>query len=89
VIAVVQGRRKAESSLKEFQDSQSTADYHAGWRYFFEKSDLPAGIDPAAATHRRQLDLERREAKESQEANSPVRPWFDVPNGPHRGFPRK
>lgn len=67
VVAVVQGRRNADSSLKDFQSSQSPSDYHAGWRYFSEKSDLPAGSDPAEATHRRQADLERREIKESQD----------------------
>jgi hypothetical protein len=33
---------------------------------------LAAGTDPTEATHRRQADLERREAKEGQ--NDPVRP---------------
>jgi hypothetical protein len=72
VVAVVHGKRNAESTLKDFQESQSPSDHHAGWRYFLEKSDLTAGSDPAEATHRRQADLERREAKESQ--NDPVRP---------------
>ena len=72
VVAVVHGRRNAESTLKDFQEGQSSSDHHAGWRYFLEKSDLAAGTDPTEATHRRQADLERREAKES--LNDPVRP---------------
>jgi len=72
VVAVVHGKRNAESTLKDFQEGQSPSDHHAGWRYFLEKSDMAAGTDPAEATHRRQADLERREAKESQ--NDPVRP---------------
>jgi hypothetical protein len=71
VVAVVHGRRHAESTLKEFQGSQSPSDYHEGWRYFFEKTDLAAGTDPAEATRRRQAELERREAKESQNSSMP------------------
>ena len=62
---MIQGKRNAESSLKQFQDAQSSSDHHEGWRYFMEKTDLAAGTDPTQATHHRQADLERREAKES------------------------
>jgi hypothetical protein len=89
VIGVFQGKRRAESALKEFQDSQSPADHHEGWRYFFEKTELAAGTDPAEATHLRQADLESREAKESQGTESTLRPSSNLPNDTHRGFPRK
>ena len=46
VVAVVHGKRNAESTLKDFQEGQSPSDHHAGWRYFLEKSDLAAGTDP-------------------------------------------
>ena len=73
VVAVVQGRRNAESALKEFQSAQNSSDHHEGWRYFFEKTELTPGTDPAEATHRRQADLERREEKESRNT-TPLRP---------------
>ena len=50
VVAVVHGKRNAESTLKDFQEGQSPSDHHAGWRYFLEKSDMAAGTDPAEAT---------------------------------------
>lgn len=89
MIGVFQGKRKAETAIKEFQDSQSPADYHEGWRYFFEKTELAAGTDPAEATHLRQADLESREAKESQGSESTLRPSSNLSNDTHRGFPRK
>jgi hypothetical protein len=63
VIAVVRGRPKAESTLKAFQESQSSTDHHEGWRYFFEKTAMAAGTDPAEATKLRQAELELRESK--------------------------
>jgi hypothetical protein len=74
VIKIVRGKRRAESALKEFVDAQNSSDYHEGWRYFFEKTDLPAGTDPAEATHLRQADLELRESKAPQEAKPLFRP---------------
>jgi hypothetical protein len=65
VIAVVRGKRKTETILKEFEDAQSSSDHHAGWRYFIEKTEMAAGTDPAEATHQRQAALELRESKES------------------------
>jgi hypothetical protein len=63
VIAVVRGKQKAEATVKNFQDAQSSSDRHEGWRYFFEKTELAAGTDPAEATDRRQAELEQRELK--------------------------
>jgi hypothetical protein len=63
VIAVVRGKPRAESTLKAFQESQSSVDHHEGWRYFFEKTSVAAGTDPAEATKLRQAELELRESK--------------------------
>jgi hypothetical protein len=63
VVEVVKGRQNAESALKNFQDSQAPADHHEGWRYFFEKTDMNAGTDPAEATELRQATLELRESE--------------------------
>jgi len=67
VVEVVKGRQNAETALGKFNDCQSPADYHEGWRYFLEKTDLKAGMDPAQATHLRQADLENRESKYAKE----------------------
>jgi len=74
VVAVVRGKEKAESALKQFQESESSSSYHEGWRYFIEKTDLAVGTDPAEATNLRQAELERRESKAPQETSLPVRP---------------
>jgi len=66
VIAVIRGQRKAESTLKAFQESQSSSDHHEGWRYFLEKTDVAAGTDPEEATQLRQAELELRESRESE-----------------------
>jgi hypothetical protein len=79
VIAVIRGEQKAESSLKEFQESQTSSDRHEGWRYFIEKTDLKAGTDPAEATRRREEDLESRESKAIGELKIPI-----VPTPPQR-----
>jgi hypothetical protein len=55
--------------LKKLEDCQGSADHHEGWRYFFEKTDLKPGIDPAQATRLRQADLENRESKALRETN--------------------
>ena len=60
---MVKGKQKAEVELKNLEDSQGPADRHEGWRYFFEKTTLPAGTDPVEATRRRQSDLEVRESQ--------------------------
>lgn len=67
VVEVVKGRQNAETALKKFRECQSAPDYHEGWRYFFEKTDLKAGMDPAHATDLRQADLESRESKYGKE----------------------
>lgn len=61
---MVKGRHNAESAVKKLEDSQSPADRHEGWRYFFEKTGLKAGMSPAEATRLRQEELENRESKE-------------------------
>ena len=67
VVEVVKGRANAESTLKNFEIEQSSADRHEGWRYFLEKSTIKAGTDPAEATELRQAELESRENKAAQE----------------------
>jgi hypothetical protein len=77
VVEVIQGRHNAEISVKKFEGAQSPADRHEGWRYFFEKTELKAGMNPAEATKLRQNDLENRESKEQSEASA-----FNDPRGP-------
>ena len=60
VVLVVKGKENAEVRVKHFETGQSSEDRHAGWRYFVEKSDLKAGMDPAEATNLRQMKLEIR-----------------------------
>ncbi|MGH9512167.1 MAG: hypothetical protein ACRD2U_08515 [Terriglobales bacterium] len=66
VMAVVKGRVSAEGTLGQFEHSQSSEDRHAGWRYFLEKTDLKAGMNPAEATSLRQMRLEVRESEAQQ-----------------------
>jgi hypothetical protein len=73
IVEVVKGKVNAESALKKFADSQSSSDRHEGWRYFFEKTNLAPGTDPAQATRRRQAELEKRESKVSGDTDSSVR----------------
>jgi hypothetical protein len=73
VVEVVRGKQNAELALKKFADSQSSSDQHEGWRYFFEKTNLAAGTDPAQATRRRQAELEKRESKVADEADASIR----------------
>ena len=63
VMAVVKGRTEAETLLKQFERSQNSLDRDAGWRYFLEKTDLKAGMDPAEATKLRQAHLDLRESQ--------------------------
>jgi len=63
VMAVVRGRNEAETLLKQFERSQSSHDRDAGWRYFLEKTELKAGMDPAEATKLRQAHLDLRESQ--------------------------
>jgi hypothetical protein len=71
VIAVVKGKASLDQALKNLEDCQSPADRHEGWRYFFEKTDLKAGTNPAEATQLRQAQLEKREseAQDSDQSN--------------------
>jgi hypothetical protein len=70
VVEVVKGRQNAETTLKNFEAEQSSADRHEGWRYFLEKSTLKAGTNPAEATELRQAELESRESKATLDAES-------------------
>jgi hypothetical protein len=70
VVAVVRGKQNAESKLRSFEAAQISSDRDEGWRYFIEKSDLKAGIDPAEATKQRQSQLEMRESKAMQPPNT-------------------
>jgi hypothetical protein len=63
VMAVIKGREAAEALLKQFERSQGSTDRDAGWRYFLEKTDLRAGMDPTEATKLRQARLELRESQ--------------------------
>jgi hypothetical protein len=72
VIAVVRGKHKAESTLKAFQEAQGSSEHHEGWRYFFEKTELAVGTDPAEATRLRQAELEKRELKAAPEGAAPA-----------------
>jgi hypothetical protein len=66
VMAVIKGRVNAESSVGQFERSQTSEDRHAGWRYFLEKTDLKAGMNPTEATSLRQMRLEVRESEAQQ-----------------------
>jgi hypothetical protein len=72
VLAVVRGRRNAESELKRFEDCQDSSDRHEGWRYFVEKTDLMPGTDPIKATQERQTELEERESKALLDTTIPI-----------------
>ena len=67
VVQVIKGRAEAEKAVKHWQDSQSSADHHEGWRYFYEHTNLSTAIEPAEATKLRQTQLENRESEHSAE----------------------
>lgn len=70
VVEVVRGKQHAESALQKFETYQSSADRHEGWRYFFEKTEMKAGTDPAKATDVRQAELDQRELKAMRRADT-------------------
>ena len=74
VVLVITGKENAEIRVKHFETGQSSEDRHAGWRYFVEKSDLKAGMDPAEATSLRQMKLEIRESEAAPEQISLAHP---------------
>ena len=63
VMAVIRGRESAEAALKQFERSQGSHERDAGWRYFLEKTDLKAGMDPQEATNLRQARFQLRESE--------------------------
>ena len=74
VVEIVRGKQNAESALRNLKECQPSADHQEGWRYFFEKTDLKPGTDPAEATSLRQANLELRESQASQEIDALPRP---------------
>jgi hypothetical protein len=62
-VAAAWRRQNAKTALRKLEDGQTSADHHEGWRYFCEKTDLKAGMNPAEATKLRQTGLEIRESK--------------------------
>ena len=77
VLAVVRGKQNAESTVRKLEACQSSSDQLEGWRYFIEKTDLPAGTDPVEATQRRQAELEGRESKARRATNTSKLPFAD------------
>ena len=67
---MVKGKENAELKVKHFETGQSSEDRHAGWRYFVEKSDLKAGMDPTEATNLRQMNLEMRDSEAQPDSMS-------------------
>ena len=63
MVQVVRGKNSAETTVKQYEDSQSSEDRHAGWRFFPEKTEIKPGTNAVEATHRRQAELETRERK--------------------------
>jgi hypothetical protein len=61
VVAVIKGITVAQSTINDFEWSQSEEQRRAGWRYFLEKTDLPPGMDPEKATTLRQVRLDLQE----------------------------
>jgi hypothetical protein len=70
VVQVVRGKNSAETTVKQYEDSQSSEDRHAGWRYFPEKTEIKPGTSAVDATHRRQSDLESRERKAQEDIDA-------------------
>jgi len=74
VVQVIRGKSNAETTVKNYDASQSSEDRHAGWRYFLEKTEIKPGTNPVEATHRRQAELEQRERKAQDEIDSAAKP---------------
>lgn len=70
VVQVIRGKGNAEITVKQYEDSQSSEDRHAGWRYFPEKTEIKPGTSPVEATHRRQTELETRERKAQEDIDA-------------------
>ena len=70
VVQVVRGKNSAETTVKQYEDSQSSEDRHAGWRFFPEKTEIKPGTNAVEATHRRQSDLETRERKAQEDIDA-------------------
>jgi hypothetical protein len=70
VVEIIKGRQNAEVMVKNLEEGQSSEDRQEGWRYFLEKTDLKAGMNPEEATNFRQMDLEIRESKATPDPNT-------------------
>lgn len=70
MVQVTRGKTAAETTVKEYESSQSSEDRHAGWRYFVEKTGIKPGTSPAEATHKRQAELEQREQQAMDDLDS-------------------
>ena len=73
MVQVVRGKNSAETTVKQYEDSQSSEDRHAGWRYFPEKTEIKPGTNAVEATHRRQSELETRERKAQDDIDAAAR----------------
>jgi hypothetical protein len=62
VVAVVCGIEAAQKTLNDCGLQQSEQNRMAGWRYFLEKTNLRAGMDPEKATKLRQMKLDLQES---------------------------
>ena len=74
MVQVTRGKQSAETTAKEYEDSQASEDRHAGWRYFIEKTGIKPGTSAAEATQHRQEELESRERQAIQDLDSSVKP---------------
>src|SRR5271166_5354088 len=63
VMVIIKGQENAEATLKQMERTQDSLDRDAGWRYFIEKTDLKAGMDPQEATNIRQARFDLRESQ--------------------------
>jgi hypothetical protein len=72
VVEVIKGKQNAETAVKKYEEGQVSSDRHEGWRYFLEKTEMKAGMDPTEATHRRQAELDNRETKEQLDTDALV-----------------
>jgi hypothetical protein len=63
VVAVLRGRSRTETTIRQLNEERSPADLHAGWAYFIERTTLRPGMSLEKATTLRQTRLDARESK--------------------------
>ena len=71
VMAVIEGRGKAEAEVAQFESELSIEDRFAGWGFFLEQTDLRPGMDPQKAPSPRQT---RMDVRESEAQNHDIAP---------------